>query len=86
MPGSQRLGRSGTSPISWSEDVFRGGSQGHHEIGGSRHGYYAGLICTYSIAAPSDRLRRVHEIELAGLEAALEAVRPGRTCSERSSV
>ncbi|WP_352643596.1 M24 family metallopeptidase [Mesorhizobium sp. M0520] len=37
---------------------------------------------TFSIGAPSDRLRRLHEAELAGLEAALNTVRPGATCSE----
>ncbi|MER9751805.1 Xaa-Pro peptidase family protein [Mesorhizobium sp. M0140] len=74
--------RTGTCHISWSEDVFRHGSQVNLEIGGSRHGYCAGLMRTYSIGTPSDRLRRVHEIELAGLEAALESVRPGATCSD----
>ena len=74
--------RTGTAHIAWSEDVFRAGSQVNIEIGGVRHGYCAGLMRTYSIGRPSDRLRRVHEIEVAGLEAALEAVRPGATCSD----
>ncbi|RUV01906.1 MAG: aminopeptidase P family protein [Mesorhizobium sp.] len=74
--------RTGTCHIPWSEDVFRKGSQVNLEIGGVRHGYCAGLMRTYSIGAPSDRLRRVHEIQVAGLEAALETVRPGATCSD----
>lgn len=74
--------RTGTSHISWSEDVFRQGSQVNLEISGSRHGYCAALMRTYSIGAPSDRLRRVHEIQLAGLKAALEQVRPGVICSD----
>ncbi|MER9364287.1 Xaa-Pro peptidase family protein [Mesorhizobium sp. M0500] len=74
--------RTGTCHINWSEDVFRAGSQINLELGGTRHGYCAGLMRTYSIGAPSARLRRVHEIQAAGLEAALEAVRPGATCSD----
>ncbi len=74
--------RTGTCHISWSEDTFRVGSQVNIELGGSRHGYPAGLMRTYSIGAPSDRLRRVHETQVAGLEAALETVRPGATCSD----
>ncbi|TGV74920.1 M24 family metallopeptidase, partial [Mesorhizobium sp. M00.F.Ca.ET.158.01.1.1] len=34
------------------------------------------------IGSPSDRLRRVHEIQVAGLEVALDAIRPGATCSD----
>ncbi|MER8371036.1 Xaa-Pro peptidase family protein [Mesorhizobium sp. M1378] len=74
--------RTGTCHIGWSEDSFRIGSQVNIELGGSRHGYFAGLMRTYSIGAPSDRLRRVHEIQVAGLEAALATVRPGATCSD----
>ena len=74
--------RTGTSHIPWSEDVFRAGSQVNVEIAGSRHGYCAALMRTYSVGKPSDRLRQVHEIEVAGLDAALEAVRPGATCSD----
>ncbi|WFU62624.1 M24 family metallopeptidase [Bradyrhizobium brasilense] len=74
--------RTGTPHISWSEDVFRDGSQINLELGGVRHGYCAGIMRTFSIGAPSERLRRVHEAEMEGLEAALDAVRPGSTCSD----
>ncbi|RWJ04408.1 MAG: aminopeptidase P family protein [Mesorhizobium sp.] len=74
--------RTGTCHIPWTEDVFRVGSQVNLEVGGTRHGYCAGLMRTYSIGAPSDRLRGVHEIQVEGLEAALGAVRPGATCSD----
>ncbi|MGX9144667.1 M24 family metallopeptidase [Mesorhizobium sp. 128a] len=74
--------RTGTCHIPWSDDVFRKGSQVNLEVGGSRHGYCAGLMRTYSLGAPSDRLKRTHEIQLAGLEAAIAAIAPGRTCSD----
>ncbi|RUW64522.1 M24 family metallopeptidase, partial [Mesorhizobium sp. M4B.F.Ca.ET.049.02.1.2] len=68
--------------IPWTGDVFRDGSQINVELGGTRHGYSAGLMRTFSIGAPSERLRRIHEAQVEGLEAALAAVRPGSTCSE----
>lgn len=74
--------RSATAHIQWSEDVFRDGSQINLEFGGMRHGYVAALMRTLSIGKPSDRLRRVHEGEVAGLEAALDSVKPGATCSD----
>lgn len=74
--------RTGTSHIPWSEDVFREGSQINLELAGVRHGYTAALMRTFSIGAPSDRLRRLHEAEVAGMEAALATVRPGATCSD----
>ncbi|MGY2843443.1 ectoine hydrolase [Bradyrhizobium sp. USDA 4509] len=74
--------RTGTSHISWTEDAFRAGSQINLEIAGVRHNYTVPISRTFSIGAPSDRLRRVHEAQLAGLEAGLATVRAGRTCSE----
>lgn len=72
--------RSATAHVRWSEDLFRQGSQINLEFGGVRHGYVSALMRTFSIGKPSDRLRRVHEAEVAGLEAALTAVRPGAVC------
>lgn len=74
--------RTGTSHIIWSDDVFRQGSQINLELGGVRHTYTAAVMRTFSIGKPSDRLQRLHEAEVAGLEAALEKVRPGATCSD----
>ncbi|SDD33476.1 Xaa-Pro dipeptidase/ectoine hydrolase [Bradyrhizobium brasilense] len=74
--------RTGTPHISWSEDVFRQGSQINLELGGVRHGYCAGIMRTFSIGTPSERLRQVHEAEMEGLEAALDVIRPGSTCSD----
>jgi ectoine hydrolase len=74
--------RTGTCHIPWAEDVFRDGSQINLELGGCRHGYVAPIMRTYSIGAPSDRLKRLHEAQVESLEAALKAVRPGATCSD----
>lgn len=72
----------GTPHIRWSEGTFQNGSQVNLELGGVRHGYTAALMRTFSVGAPQDRLRRLHEAEVAGLEAALEIVRPGATCGD----
>lgn len=74
--------RTGTAHIRWSDDVFRQGSQVNLELGGVRHAYTAALMRTFIIGKPSDRLRRLHEGEVAGLEAALSTARPGATCSD----
>jgi ectoine hydrolase len=74
--------RTGTCHILWSQDILRDGSQINIELSGNRHGYVAAIMRTFSIGAPSERLRRLHEAELAGLDTALGTVRPGRTCSD----
>lgn len=74
--------RTGTSHIPWSEDVIRDGSQINLEVAGVRHGYVAAVMRTFSVGAPTDRLSRINEAEIAGLEAALDTVRPGARCSD----
>ncbi|MCC8949267.1 M24 family metallopeptidase [Bradyrhizobium sp. Arg62] len=74
--------RASTCHIRWTEDVFRQGSQINLEFGGVRHGYVSALMRTMSIGKPSDRLRRLHEGEVAGLEAALAVAKPGATCGD----
>lgn len=74
--------RTGTSHLNWSDDVFRVDSQINLEIAGVRYTYTAPMSRTFSIGRPSDRLRRVHDAQIAGLEAALETIRAGRTCSD----
>ncbi|MER8672283.1 Xaa-Pro peptidase family protein [Mesorhizobium sp. M1156] len=74
--------RTSTCHIPWAEDVFRQGSQINLEFGGVRHGYISALMRTMSIGKPADHLRRIHDGEVAGLEAALAAAKPGATCGD----
>lgn len=74
--------RSATSHIYWTEETIERGTHVNLELSGFRYAYAAPLSRTISIGAPSDYLRRVHEAQLAGLEAALNVVRPGATCSD----
>ncbi|ANW03042.1 M24 family metallopeptidase [Bradyrhizobium icense] len=73
---------SATPHTRWSEDVLHQGSQVNFEFGAVRYGYVSALSRTFMIGKPSERLRRVHEGEVAGMEAALAAVRPGVTCGD----
>ncbi|MGY3591941.1 ectoine hydrolase [Bradyrhizobium sp. USDA 4341] len=74
--------RISTCHIRWTEDVFQPGSQINLEFSGVRHGYTSPLMRTMSIGKPSERLRRLHEGEVAGLEAALASAKTGATCSD----
>ncbi|MGY4298676.1 ectoine hydrolase [Bradyrhizobium sp. i1.4.4] len=77
--------RTGTSHIPWSDDILHAGSQVNLECGGMRHAYAAAIMRTFSIGKPSDRLRQMHEAEIAGHAAALKSARPGATCSDVAS-
>ncbi|MET4316054.1 Xaa-Pro peptidase family protein [Bradyrhizobium sp. RT4b] len=74
--------RTSTCHIRWTEDIFRPGSQINLEFSGVRHGYTSPLMRTMSIGRPADHLRRLHDGEVAGLEAALAAAKTGGTCSD----
>ncbi|MCP1835581.1 Xaa-Pro aminopeptidase [Bradyrhizobium sp. USDA 4532] len=74
--------RTGTPHILWSENVFREGMQINSEVSGNRYNYLAALMRTFSIGAPTDRVRRLHDAQVAAIETALDLIRPGRTCSE----
>ncbi len=74
--------RSGTSHIAWADETFKAGTHVNIELGGVRHGYTSALMRTVSLGKPSDRLKRTHKAELAGLEAALAAARVGNTAGQ----
>lgn len=74
--------RTSTCHIRWTEDVLQHGSQINLEFSGVRHGYTSPLMRTMSIGEPSDLIRRLHDGEVAGLEAALAAAKPGGTCHD----
>lgn len=93
VPGTEYTGgfflcaspRTATPHIRWGQDSFRHGSQVNLELSGVRHGYVAPLMRTFTIGKPDERLRRLHEGQIAGLEAALAVIKPGATCAEVAS-
>lgn len=78
--------RIGNPHTTWSEDTLREGSQVNLEIAGVRHDYHAPICRTYVLGKPSDRLLRIHEAQLAGLEAGLSVIRAGAVSGEVAKV
>lgn len=74
--------RSGTSHIAWADETFSAGTHVNIELGGVRHGYTAALMRTVSLGKASERLKKIHDAEVAGLEAALTAARVGNTAGQ----
>ncbi|MGY3573105.1 M24 family metallopeptidase [Bradyrhizobium sp. USDA 4504] len=74
--------RTGTCHIRWTEDLIQKDSQINLELGCVRHGYVSAIMRTYIVGTPSDRLRKIHEAEVEGIETALAKVRPGATCHD----
>jgi Xaa-Pro aminopeptidase len=74
--------RTGASHAQWTEDVFHTGQHVNLEVAGSRRSYCAPMSRVFSVGKPSDQLRKLHDAQLAGLNAALGMIRPGKTCDD----
>ena len=68
--------------LAWAEDVHRKGEVTNLELGGCRHRYHAPLSRTVYLGKPPRDMLDTAEIVVEGLNAALDAVRPGVTCEE----
>jgi ectoine hydrolase len=69
----------GTPHLTWSERPFVRGEATTIELAGVHHRYHAPLARTVSLGRPPRRLVSCAEAVTAGMEAALEALRPGGT-------
>lgn len=88
MPASFALvsGPRTTAPhISWTDEELTAGRSVNLELGGSRHHYHAGLSRSFYLGTPPQSLVRLSEAVLEGFDAALDAIRPGRTCEDVES-
>jgi ectoine hydrolase len=74
--------RTGAPHIAWTDHRFQTGQSANLELGGSRHQYHAGLSRSFFLGKPRASLVNLSETVVAGLEAALQAVRPGSRCEE----
>lgn len=72
----------GTCHYHWIDMTNERGSQTNIELGGQVHRYCAGLMRTAHVGPPPDRLKRLHEAEVEGLVAGLEAAKTGNLCSD----
>lgn len=82
MPLINSTPRTGTPHFHWVDTVYAAGTQINIEIGGTLHRYAAGLMRTFHVGPPPERLRRIHAAEVEGMEQALAAARPGATCAD----
>jgi ectoine hydrolase len=76
-------GAKGAAPhLTWSGDRYQADTVGYLELGGCHNRYHAALARTVYFGRPPDGLRRFSAVVEEGLEAALDAARPGVTCEE----
>jgi Xaa-Pro dipeptidase len=74
--------RTGLGHATWERHAIERGDPLYLEIGGNIHRYGAAQIRTASVGPASDALRRMSEASIAGLEAAIAAIRPGVTSGQ----
>ncbi|MBB6305152.1 MULTISPECIES: M24 family metallopeptidase [Rhizobium] len=66
----------------WTDDPLPESTIVNLELNGCRHRYQVNLARTIVVGQPSSAFLNLSEIAVEALNAGLEAVRPGRTCSE----
>lgn len=68
--------------LTWSGDRYAADTVTFLELAGCHHRYHAALARTICLGKPPDGLVELAAIVSDGLEVALDAARPGRTCHE----
>ncbi|HWE14070.1 MAG TPA: M24 family metallopeptidase [Solirubrobacteraceae bacterium] len=71
-----------TPHLTWSDAPFTSGEATLIELAGCYRRYHCPMARTVAVGPPAPRLVEVSKITVAGLEAALAAVRPGATCED----
>lgn len=69
----------GTPHLTWSDVPLRAGEATTIELAGVRHRYHAPLARTVSLGTPPGRLASCSDAVADGMDAALDALRPGAT-------
>src|SRR5262245_41154100 len=72
----------GTPHLTWSDAPFRTGEPTIIELAGSRLGYHCPLARTIHLGPPPQQFADTAKVVVEGLNAALEAARPGTTCED----
>ncbi|CEP67485.1 Peptidase M24, structural domain [Moorella glycerini] len=73
---------SGAPHLTWTDERYSTGTIVMIEIAGCHQRYHSPMARTVSIGKPDDKVKRVAEITVEGLNAALNTVKPGVTCEE----
>ena len=72
--------------LSWTDAPLKDGEMFYIELGGCRHRYHSPLSRCLYLGKPSERMRTVAAVIAEGLNAVLEAVKPGMVCEELAAV
>lgn len=76
-------GKRGTAPhITWGEGRFERDDTVYMELMGCRYRYQVTLSRSLHLGRPPARVSNAAKASILGIEAALEAARPGRTCGD----
>lgn len=70
----------------WTDRPFEAGELTNIEIGGIRHAYNAGVTRSVVLGQPSPTLAKQHAVMTEGIENVLQAVRPGVTGDELTTI
>ncbi len=82
VPLMPSMERTTASHLTWVDRIYQVGDVVNLELAGCRHRYHAPLARTLYLGTPPDDYRRLADIVLTGVDAALQAVRPGAVCEE----
>lgn len=74
--------RSAAPHLPWTDAPFENNVAVNIELGGARHNYHSGLARTVYLGRAPRQLLDLAAVTVEGLNAALDAVRPGVTCEE----
>jgi Xaa-Pro dipeptidase len=74
--------RSAAPHLPWTDAAFKNNVAVNIELGGARHNYHSGLARTVYLGRAPRPLSELAAVTVEGLNAALDAVRPGVTCEE----
>ena len=86
-PPNAMVGEYCSAPhLSWTDAPLVGGEMFYIELGGCRHRYHAPLSRCVYLGEPPERMDTVAKVIAEGLQAVLEAVRPGVVCEELAAV
>ncbi|MCG8633406.1 MAG: M24 family metallopeptidase [Desulfobacterales bacterium] len=83
FPPLMPVGEKSSAPhLTWSDDRLEAGQTLFLELCGCRNRYHSPLCRTISLGEPPQKVKDTADIEIEGLNAALETVKPGATCEE----
>ncbi len=86
-PPNAMVGEYCSAPhLSWTDAPLREGEIFYIELGGCRHRYHSPLSRCLYLGRPSERMTHIAAVIAEGLDAVLDAIKPGVVCEELAAV